>query len=160
RPTVVPEQEWVILRAAVWPDYVRPPGPASRTKFHVGDRHFINRPLVRAGDENKVDQDAVKEVKAENVLVGLENAMKELEKGTDPGEELPIKLCWLLHLAGDVHQPLHCRSFFSKEFPKGDQGGNFFFANLKGKTIKLHAFWDDLLGAEAHTTYAAIDLVA
>src|SRR5262249_49945222 len=68
RPASVGEMEWVFLRAATWPDWVRPPSPYQ--EFHVGDRHFINRPLVREDDEDKVDQDAVKEVKEENVLNG------------------------------------------------------------------------------------------
>ena len=32
--------------------------------------------------------------------------------------------CWLFHLVGDIHQPLHCTALFSAEhFPKGDRGG-------------------------------------
>ncbi len=106
-----------------------------------------------------MDQAALKKVREENVLSGLSRVMKQLEERTAPTKDLAVDLCWLLHLAGDVHQPLHCRSLFSKEFPKGDHGGNLFYASNNGKTMKLHAFWDDLLGAQPQATYSAIDLV-
>lgn len=31
---------------------------------------------------------------------------------------------YLLHLAGDVHQPLHSVALFNRTFPYGDMGGN------------------------------------
>src|SRR5262249_46614881 len=57
-------------------------------------------------------------------------------------------LSWLLHLVGDVHQPLHCATRVSRTQPAGDDGGN-----LEGVRTceacaveKLHIFWDDLPG--------------
>ena len=52
-----------------------------------------------------------------------------------------------MHLVGDVHQPLHTASLFSKQFPKGDRGGNSFFIRVEPGTspISLHQFWDDLI---------------
>lgn len=55
-------------------------------------------------------------------------------------------LCWMLHLVGDLHQPLHCTTRVSQVHPKGDAGGNAVTVTHLGKTIKLHAYWDDLLG--------------
>ena len=58
----------------------------------------------------------------------------------------PLKaygLSWLLHLIGDIHQPLHCVTRVSATSPEGDDGGN-------GVTLtappNLHTFWDDVLG--------------
>jgi hypothetical protein len=53
-------------------------------------------------------------------------------------------LTWLLHLVGDVHQPLHASTRVSSLDPKGDSGGNL--AKLSCTHCELHAFWDDLLG--------------
>ena len=33
-------------------------------------------------------------------------------------------LCWVCHLVGDIHQPLHCVSLFNATFTSGDRGGN------------------------------------
>jgi hypothetical protein len=54
-------------------------------------------------------------------------------------------LVWLMHLVGDVHQPLHATTRVSKADPKGDGGGN----NVKCGSpcpAELHGYWDDLLG--------------
>jgi hypothetical protein len=53
-------------------------------------------------------------------------------------------LSWLLHLVGDVHQPLHCTTRVSASNTNGDSGGNDVDV-LKPKEV-LHAFWDDVLG--------------
>ena len=60
----------------------------------------------------------------------------------------PLKsydLTWLLHLVGDVHQPLHASTRVSSTDPNGDSGGNL--VKLSCTSCELHAFWDDLLGA-------------
>ena len=51
----------------------------------------------------------------------------------------------LIHLVGDIHQPLHTVSLFSEQFPEGDRGGNSFWIKPKG-TVKLHSYWDGLMG--------------
>ena len=59
----------------------------------------------------------------------------------------PLKsydLTWLLHLVGDVHQPLHASTRVSSTDPNGDCGGNL--VKLNCAHCELHAFWDDLLG--------------
>ena len=58
-------------------------------------------------------------------------------------------LTWLLHLVGDVHQPLHCATRVSSTDPNGDNGGNKVKLQCKGCPKELHAFWDDLLGTGA-----------
>jgi hypothetical protein len=58
-------------------------------------------------------------------------------------------LVWLLHLVGDVHQPLHCTNRFTASQPTGDSGGNavtFCAAGDQPCSSNLHAFWDNLLG--------------
>jgi len=57
-------------------------------------------------------------------------------------------LVWLLHLVGDVHQPLHDTARFSKQSPRGDAGGNFVTVCNPQCGTKLHAFWDGLLGSD------------
>jgi hypothetical protein len=69
-------------------------------------------------------------------------------------------LSWLLHLVGDVHQPLHCVARVSAASPDGDDGGN----EVKlTSPANLHAFWDDALGtdeAPATAITAATQLAA
>jgi hypothetical protein len=57
-------------------------------------------------------------------------------------------LAWLLHLVGDVHQPLHASTRVSSTDPDGDAGGNL--VKLDCSRCELHAFWDGLLGTESN----------
>ena len=53
---------------------------------------------------------------------------------------------WLEHLVGDVHQPLHATSRFTKNHPNGDAGGNLVYLCAKPCKYELHVYWDGLLG--------------
>lgn len=53
-------------------------------------------------------------------------------------------LVWLLHLVGDVHQPLHSSTRVSAADRQGDNGGNN--VKLTDPSKELHAFWDGLPG--------------
>jgi hypothetical protein len=56
-------------------------------------------------------------------------------------------LSYLIHLVGDMHQPLHCVSLFTAAFPNGDRGGNDFYVKPAQRGVRLHGIWDDLLGS-------------
>lgn len=54
-------------------------------------------------------------------------------------------LCWVLHVTGDIHQPLHTAELFSAAYPDGDMGGGRQFVRdpLGDGPIALHWMWDD-----------------
>ncbi len=54
-------------------------------------------------------------------------------------------LPWLIHIVGDIHQPLHCTSRFTHDLPNGDQGGNKVW--ITGP-VNLHSYWDGLFGRD------------
>jgi len=71
-------------------------------------------------------------------------------------------LTWLIHLVGDVHQPLHATSRFTADATSGDAGGNFekvACARSAECPRSLHAVWDDILGTSA-SPVAAIHYAA
>ena len=86
--------------------------------------------------------------------IGAETALLDTPTASVP--DRAVALCWVEHLIGDIHQPLHATSLFSAQFPKGDKGGND--ESLAPGAVdadplesaanphKLHALWDDLLG--------------
>ena len=50
---------------------------------------------------------------------------------------------YVVHLAGDIHQPLHSIALFNSTYPKGDLGGNLEKVVItNGSTSNFHAFWD------------------
>ena len=61
-------------------------------------------------------------------------------------------LTWLIHLVGDIHQPLHATTRFTSDAPGGDAGGNFVAVSCSTSAYcpdELHAVWDDILGSSA-----------
>jgi hypothetical protein len=56
----------------------------------------------------------------------------------DKDEQRLIALKWVVHLVGDVHQPLHAGF-------KGDKGGNLYQLQAFGRGTNLHSLWDGVL---------------
>jgi hypothetical protein len=140
RPDGISEEEWVFLRAATWPDWVR--------KHHKGhyDRptwHYINYPFVPPGSRIDPEQHQPRTEQA-NIVNRLPVCVDKIKNGDD-GDKA-IYLSWLLHLVADIHQPLHCTAMFSEQFPSGDQGGNLALIRIRTSPVKLHTMWDGLLG--------------
>jgi hypothetical protein len=154
RPQGVEEGEWVFLRAATWPDWVRPakkgdpPRPARITRYHRADDHFIDLPIVRPGDQGYfADLDLGPDQETNTALGALAQRVGELRSDYTSEADKAVALCWLLHLVGDVHQPLHCATLFSREFRTGDAGGNAIPVKAGDDLTHLHTYWDDLLGS-------------
>jgi len=140
KPDGFTEEEWVFLRAATWSDWVRN-GSKEITRYHMGPVHYVNIPIIAPDYQFQPPAPA-----QQNILTQL--AASKLIATNGNQEDRAVHLCWMFHLIGDIHQPLHCVTFYSPRFPKGDRGGNLAFAKMPGRsTIKLHAFWDDLLGS-------------
>lgn len=169
-PEGASEAEWNACLATVWADWLRGFAKAKDDEgkkiygYHVGPRHYINWPFVQptdmplyATDDTKEKsfhlslQRHIKKLKdpmEENIVAGLERAVKELKDPKTTEEDRAVALCWLLHLAGDIHQPLHNIGYFSAEYPLGDEGGNLRYIKFEDQPMPLHRFWDELPGKE------------
>jgi hypothetical protein len=151
RPAEVSEHEWFFLIAATWPDWLRGYANSKRPedqaigKYHKGPRHYINLPLIHPADL-QLFKDKKLDPPEENITSALAEYMAALQNPKLAAAERAVALCWLLHLVGDIHQPLHCVAFFSKEYPNGDLGGNLRWVKDGQQSVRLHAIWDDLLG--------------
>jgi hypothetical protein len=139
------------LAAAVWPDVIKGDNrfyddtrenakptlllPGFPTMARHTNWHYIDVPFSPDGT-------ALDPVKPPNALEQLQRILKN--------RLTPYDLPWLVHVEGDVHQPLHCVSRFTKSQPKGDAGGNQVFVT-PGRN--LHSVWDDSAGTDASNEY-------
>lgn len=123
------------VTASCWADdtKTRTTGP-----WHYVDFHFRSDGQPTS---NKPD--------AENVLWAIEKFKAILADRSKPDEERADALRYLIHLVGDIHQPLHATARDSDENPDGDAGGNRFhlvapsiYKNLPRPPSNLHALWD------------------
>jgi hypothetical protein len=85
----------------------------------------------------------------DNVLARINWATNLLRKGTGANKSDAETLGFLIHLVGDVHQPLHAATRYSAAHVDGDQGGNLFKLQMPAEAhiTNLHAFWDAAGGA-------------
>ena len=59
-----------------------------------------------------------------------------------------VALCWVMHIVGDMHQPLHAALWMDRRFPLTDEGGNRAWVKTtpEAQPQKLHWFWDSAAG--------------
>ena len=149
------QARWLIGYAANWPDVVDDLDAKSRDRYHRSSWHYINLPVfLTAADETalkgKIKQNlstrfspplepGMNSIQAltGNLLVWLDDSTSVADKA--------VALCWILHLTGDMHQPLHNVALFSADyFPRGDLGGNLIKIKRPKRNTNLHAVWDGL----------------
>jgi hypothetical protein len=80
-----------------------------------------------------------------------------LASATDTDALKSYDLTWLIHLVGDLHQPLHATTRFTADATAGDEGGNLVAVSCSKSSAcprELHAVWDDILGTATSPTTA------
>lgn len=149
--------ETAFLMAAIWPDAIKSargyvndgehPKSAGTAGRNIGytDKlqhrywHFVDVPFSPDGTPtvDPAPPNAQTQIAAFRQTLASSGAGDDLKS---------YDLVWLIHLVGDVHQPLHATSRFTKDLPDGDEGGNLvsLCANCRDE---LHGFWDGVPGS-------------
>jgi len=128
---------YIFMRCSTWPDEIRRTG----NQYDHPDWHFIDYPL--RPPNFTFEQDARPN---DDVLFGIAEAEKTLSDPNAAPELRGVMMSYLVHLIGDEHQPLHCESYFTSDYPNGDKGGNDFYVRPGQRVVGLHSIWDGLLG--------------
>ena len=157
------------VAAATWADGIKndpaytddipPKEPSASQNIGYADMlrhaywHFIDRPF-------SPDATTLLEPAVPNIQTQIHAFVAALGDPNVSDEIKSYDLSWLLHLVGDVHQPLHCASRFEKVDPHGDFGGNTVQLQghrhpnicddprfcLKPPSPSLHIFFDGITG--------------
>jgi hypothetical protein len=129
---------WLFVETATWPDIVK--SDPSRSQFDHRDWHFADHFWSLVNGKAKLDPN--RGPKAQNAVERLMLFDQQFRTNHVTSAEHAIDLAWILHLMGDLHQPLHNESRETSAHPTGDIGGNSF--KLNG-TTELHGYWDGIL---------------
>ena len=132
------------VEAASWPDEVKYLGWKAMNAWHYDNKYIDGSKLL-----------SKTEIKAKNLkenpidIVSSINDCKTTLRNvkwsyTDSRLGKSIMLRMLIHLIGDIHQPLHACTLVNDDFPKGDVGGNAFVIDMPGAR-NLHTYWDRCL---------------
>ncbi len=148
------------MYAATWADVIKskdgyvsdgdhngnrpPPGPEASRNIGYADKnrhqywHFIDVPFSTDGTATMPPP----EPNAMTIMAIMIDALKH-----PPSDDVrSYDLVWVAHIVGDLHQPLHTVSRFSKAHPAGDDGGNAVSICHAPCRLNLHWFWDSALG--------------
>jgi hypothetical protein len=164
---------WIFMLAATWPDQIkahdsgytddgsdngmRPDGASSSQNTGYGDTlrhrywHFVVKPFT-------CDGSPLPPIPTPNAQDRIHLFRAVLGSATEPDDLRSYDLAWLLHLVGDVLQPLHVATRVSAALPDGDQNGSLVRLCAAPCTDDLRAFWNTILGQE--TTVASAEALA
>ncbi len=141
-------QRELFMIASTWADIVRDRDFKNRySKYHKGDWHYADTFWrLTDGKVDILENFAEPKGKAVDQLFAFDKALRDAAASD---ADKAIALAWVLHLAGDIHQPLHTSARVTQYDPKGDQGGNRFSLSPKDAKgddrLNLHWFWDSIV---------------
>jgi hypothetical protein len=149
RATGAERTQRIFLEMARWPDDIRG-GFQDHPTWHYAFRPYVDprNPPPR---------------KPPDVISGSAHSALALnvEMASNPRaapSERAVALCWIFHIVGDIHQPLHTAELFARQFPTGDQGGGLAYVVEPNSTEPeiFHWYWDDLVhrSGEPQTVFA------
>ncbi len=144
---------WYLEQAATWPDLIQDLDEGIRQTWNRSRWHYINVPIfltpqdesALAGslDHNMATQYSPPLRQSLNIIQALRGNLAIWRDESTSDADKAVALCWILHLVGDLHQPLHTVALFSGAyFPKGDRGGNSIEVTWGGDSRNLHSVWD------------------
>jgi nuclease S1 len=119
-----------LAAASTWADEIRTLRPATRPWHYITFQIDDPRP-----DPARAD--------TPNAVTALD---RELAILSAPGADRYAReeaLKWVIHLVGDLHQPLHAGE-------RHDKGGNLVHVKVNRRTYALHAVWDYVLLERLH----------
>lgn len=153
------KDKMAFVRASTWPDVIKgrkdeytddgeePTDPNAAANTGYSDKlmhkywHYIDLPF--SPDGTKTVQP--KNPNAETQIKAFRDTLTQAGASDDLKS---YDVVWLIHLVGDVHQPLHGTQRFTKAHRKGDEGGNLIKINCRPDCgNNLHSFWDGLQDA-------------
>jgi len=145
---------YVFMLAATWPDEIKggddnykddalEAGTADEDGNYNDKKqhrywHFVDLAF-------STDSTAVPGTPAPNAETQIER-FRDALKSNKSDKQKSYDLVWLLHLVGDVHQPLHCTTRVDAAHQAGDRGGNAVTICLETCGSDLHTYWDHVLG--------------
>jgi hypothetical protein len=148
RSIEVRQRDYFML-VSTWADIVRDRNIKNRyLKFNHPTWHYLNTFWRETDGEVELVTELTSD--KENIVERLSVFNKTLSDHSTPDADKAVALAWILHLVGDIHQPLHNSARVTKYDPKGDRGGNTFSLSPKDtpqeERKNLHWYWDSIIG--------------
>lgn len=135
------------IEAAVWADDIKEYGIKMFDEYHFTNVVYDPEYMFKGMTQFQED------INAMNTLGWVETVLRANKNGIT--FERAFMARYLLHLVGDVHQPLHSVNMFNSKHKTGDLGGNLVkiitTASTNNTNINLHAYMDSMAGLQSFT---------
>lgn len=120
-----------MVEASIWLDTIHYQGNV----IWYNRMHYVNWGFSKDGTP-------IPAIESTNAVWAIDEALKNISSKYATRFDRGISWRILIHVAGDIHQPLHAGGLVSKEHPNGDLGGNLFPINASPIAKNLHSYWD------------------
>ena len=130
-----------LAQVATWPDDIRSDPDWS----HAGPWYYVTIEDGETYETSKKNKD--KDGNVIDAIAKLEEFLATLENPGASTQEKEVALKWVVHLVGDLHQPLHVG--------RGpDRGGNLVSVEWHGEKTNLHTVWDSSMLQSTELSYS------
>jgi len=127
-----------IAAATVWMDDIR----SDSNYDHTSDWHWVTIPDGMTYEESEKNPDG-------DIIWALEKCIAALKEGGLSEQEEYDYLKFVMHMVGDIHQPLHVGT-------GEDRGGNDVRVHWMGNNSNLHRVWDSDMINSRQMSYTEI----
>ena len=130
-----------------WPDFIK--SDTSEQWKSTGNWHFVN--VEQHHDLNTFSEDLHK-LSGANLYSQINTLSSQIKDKDTPVKDKEIALRFLIHIMGDLAQPLHVGN-------AEDKGGNTIKLSFFGQPTNLHSLWDTHLvdyQKYSYTEYAEV----
>jgi len=128
-----------LAEASNWPDFMRA-DPAPFWQHDAGPWHYVTVPRSKTYDKVGAPPEG-------DAVTALQRFSSVVRDPKTSLQERQLALRFIVHIVGDLHQPLHAGN-------GSDKGGNDVRVTFQGRPTNLHAVWDSGLIDEAQLSYS------
>ncbi len=127
----------------------------------TGHWHYMNIPYIRKDYSGATIENtqygvawALDEIKTIMYFFGRPRPQANGWVRSEIGSTFQMR--FMIHLFGDIHQPMHTTTMYSANYPQGTLGGNFFTLKEHKGIKNIHALWDSV--CYTYTDYETLPL--
>lgn len=130
-----------LAESADWPDFMRS-SPEEFWQRDASPFHYVTVP------EGQTYPDVGPPEEGDGITA-LDQFSKTVKSSESSLEEKQLALRFIVHIIGDLHQPLHVGN-------GTDRGGNDFLVTFFGEVSNLHTVWDSKLLEDEQLSYSEL----
>ena len=135
------------IEASVWADDVKEYGVKMFDQYHFTNVAYDPEYMFKGMNQVQTDINSI------NTMGWAYTTLKANKDGISFQRAFMAR--YLLHVAGDIHQPLHSVNMFDSKHKTGDLGGNLIKIITTESTnsthLNLHAYMDSMAGLQSYT---------